>query len=83
MYYHSSHNAYVKKSNPYMTLRWMSNLFLPGVIPEENLFFNNIPTPLQVTGYYKDSFILALMQDQAQAFFDSKNFILNDIPKNY
>jgi len=46
MYYHSSHNQYQKKSNPFITLRWSSDKFLAATVPTENLYYNNIPTPL-------------------------------------
>jgi hypothetical protein len=38
MIYHSSHNAFAKKTNPFVTLKWSSDLFTVEDIPMENLF---------------------------------------------
>jgi len=46
MIYHSSHNAFAKKTNPFVTLKWSSDLFTVEDIPMENLFPGKIPTPL-------------------------------------
>jgi hypothetical protein len=48
MIYHSSHNAFTKKTNPFVTLKWSSDLFTVEDIPMENLFPGKIVIKLSI-----------------------------------
>jgi len=70
-YFHSSHNRYQKLTNPYLELKWKSNLFDVSSIPTAYMYPVNVPRALKVSGYFKDKFRISLLRDQIPAFFDT------------
>jgi len=36
-----------------------------------------------ISGYTKEKFRISTLKDKTRAFFDSENYYINDVPKNY
>ena len=82
-YFHTIHNQFTEQGNSFLRLSWKSSEFPEVVLEPEYYYLTNKLPPLKITSYESTNFVLQTLRDYDDAFKDSKNFKMVDIPMQY